>query len=398
VIEPLEIAFDVECSVEHAFATFAERFSLWWPRSHSVTRADGLEVVFEPRVGGRIYERTPDGEEHDWGEVLACEPPARLVYLWHLRFDRADATEVEVTFTAASVSLTHVRIVHTGWERLGAAGPERRDRNRQGWAGVLGHYRAAIGSAYDRFGGTYTASRRPDPRIAGAIRDALGTDVRSVVNVGAGSGAYEPADLDVVAVEPSEVMNGQRPGGADEVVRATAEALPFADDSFDAAMAIFSDHHWTDRAAGLGELRRVARRRVVLLNVDPSLSGAFWLSQEYLPGVTGRLVPPRYREPGFWEAELRALVGELELRVVPVPHDCSDGFYGAFWRRPHAYLDPAVRANISVFRLLPDDEVERAVAALATDLDSGAWQERHADLLGLDALDLGYRLVVATPG
>jgi uncharacterized protein YndB with AHSA1/START domain len=143
VIEPLELGFDVECSVEHAFATFAERFALWWPRSHSVTQADGLEVVFEPRAGGRIYERTPGGEEHDWGEVLACEPPSRLVYLWHLRFDRSDATEVEVTFAAAGPALTHVRITHRGWERLGAAGPERRDRNRKGWAGVLDHYRAA---------------------------------------------------------------------------------------------------------------------------------------------------------------------------------------------------------------------------------------------------------------
>ncbi len=146
MLEPLEIAFDVECAVEHAFATFAERFSLWWPRSHSVTQADGLDVVLEPRAGGRIYERTPSGEEHDWGEVLECSPPRRLVYLWHLRFDRSDATEVEVTFHPVPDG-TAVRIVHSGWERLGAKAEERRERNKKGWAGVLEHYRAACAAA-----------------------------------------------------------------------------------------------------------------------------------------------------------------------------------------------------------------------------------------------------------
>jgi uncharacterized protein YndB with AHSA1/START domain len=143
-LEPLRIAFDVACSPAHAFATFAERTTLWWPQSHSVTQADGLAVTFEPRAGGRIYERTPGGDEHDWGEVLAWEPPGRLVYLWHLRFDRADATEVEIRFTDAGDGTTRVLIEHRGWERLGAAGPERRDRNHRGWAGVLERYRAAV--------------------------------------------------------------------------------------------------------------------------------------------------------------------------------------------------------------------------------------------------------------
>jgi uncharacterized protein YndB with AHSA1/START domain len=146
-LEPLVLEFDVACPVEHAFATFAERFSTWWPRGHSVTAAEGLDVVFEPRAGGRIFERTPGGEEHEWGEVLAFEPPQRLVYLWHLRFDRADATEVEITFRAAPGARTRVRIEHRGWERLGAAGPERRDRNRRGWAGVLEPYRAACAAS-----------------------------------------------------------------------------------------------------------------------------------------------------------------------------------------------------------------------------------------------------------
>jgi uncharacterized protein YndB with AHSA1/START domain len=139
-MDPLELEFSVSCAPERAFEMWAERTSLWWPHGHSVSGEPGLTVTFEPRPGGRIYERTPDGAEHDWGEVLAWEPPHRLVYLWHLRFDRADATEVEVTFAAAG-SGTAVSIVHRGWERLGAKGPERRERNRKGWAGVTQPYR-----------------------------------------------------------------------------------------------------------------------------------------------------------------------------------------------------------------------------------------------------------------
>ncbi len=143
---PLEFELEVSCPVERAFDLWARRTSLWWPSGHSVSAEDGLTVTFEPRPGGRIFERAPDGREHDWGEVLAWEPPRRLAYLWHLRFDRADATEVEVTFTAGDRDRTTVRIVHRGWERLGAAGPERRDRNRKGWSGVLEHYAAACGA------------------------------------------------------------------------------------------------------------------------------------------------------------------------------------------------------------------------------------------------------------
>jgi uncharacterized protein YndB with AHSA1/START domain len=141
-LAPLELRFTVACAPDHAFATWAERTSLWWPHGHSVSAEPGLTVTFEPRAGGRIYERTPDGTEHDWGEVLAWEPPRRLVYLWHLRFDRADATEVEITF-APDADGTAVTIVHRGWERLGSKGPERRARNERGWAGLLAHYVAA---------------------------------------------------------------------------------------------------------------------------------------------------------------------------------------------------------------------------------------------------------------
>jgi uncharacterized protein YndB with AHSA1/START domain len=141
-MEPLELEFTVGCPPERAFEVWAERTSMWWPHGHSFSGEPGLTVTFEPRVGGRIYERTPDGDEHDWGEVLVWEPPHRLAYMWHLRFDRADATEVEVSF-AAQGSGTAVSIVHRGWERLGAKGPERRERNRKGWAGVIEPFRVA---------------------------------------------------------------------------------------------------------------------------------------------------------------------------------------------------------------------------------------------------------------
>jgi uncharacterized protein YndB with AHSA1/START domain len=142
-MEPLELAFTVHTDPERAFRLWAAETSRWWPHGHSVSAQPGLTVTFEPHPGGRIYERTPEGVEHDWGEVVAWEPPHRLVYLWHLRFDRSDATEVEVTFTPQGEH-TEVAIVHRGWERLGAKGPERRERNRRGWAGVIERYRLAV--------------------------------------------------------------------------------------------------------------------------------------------------------------------------------------------------------------------------------------------------------------
>lgn len=249
------------------------------------------------------------------------------------------------------------------------------------------------GLAYDELGRGYSAARRTDPKIAARIWAALG-DARSVVNVGAGTGSYEPDGLEVTSVEPSQVMIDQRPAGAAPVVRASAEALPFEDRGFDAAMAILTDHHWRERVAGLRELRRVARDRVLLLNADPALAASFWLTRDYLPGF-GELIPAPYREPGHWEAELRELLGVIEVRPVPVPHDCRDGFYQAFWRRPRAYLEPAVREGTSVFRLLPAAEVEAAVRRLGADLASGAWNARNAALLDAEELDVGLRLVIA---
>jgi SAM-dependent methyltransferase len=249
------------------------------------------------------------------------------------------------------------------------------------------------GPLYDRIGTTYTVTRRPDPRIERAIHDALG-DARSVVNVGAGAGGYEPSDREVVAVEPSPVMIAQRPEGAARVVQASAEQLPFEDDSFDAAMAVLSDHHWEDRRRGLEELRRVARRRVVLFNIDPARADAFWMTTEYLPEFL-ELIKPEYREAGYWERELRSILGPIRVTEVPIPHDCTDGFFGAFWRRPRAYLDPRVRAGISVFAQLDPSHVKRGIAALQADLESGAWDRGHRDLLTLDELALDYYVVVA---
>lgn len=246
---------------------------------------------------------------------------------------------------------------------------------------------------YDRIGRTYASTRGTDPRIAAAVWKALG-DARTVLNVGAGTGHYEPSDREVVALEPSPVMIAQRPPGAAPVVQGRAEALPFEDGSFDAVMAVLSDHHWSDRRRGFAELRRVARRRVVLFNADPGRARSFWLTTEYLPEFL-ELIPPRYRVPTTWENELRASLGEVELTPVPVRHDCQDGFYVAYWRRPEAYLDPQVRAGISVFAQVSSAAVDRAIDALGADLQNGRWHERHRELLSLDELHLGFYVIVA---
>jgi SAM-dependent methyltransferase len=243
------------------------------------------------------------------------------------------------------------------------------------------------GALYDRLGVTYTATRREDPRLASAIHAALG-DAVTVVNVGAGAGSYEPRDRRVVAIEPSRVMIAQRPADAAPAIVATAEDLPLVDDGVDAAMAVLSDHHWPDRARGLAEMRRVARRRAVVFQHDPPVASDFWLVRDYLPTFLRRMSGRRL-------ADMMRPLGDVELRPVPIPHDCRDGFLGAFWRRPEAYLDPEVRAGISVFALLPEDEVASAIDALRADLRSGAWARRNAGILEREELDLGFRVVVA---
>jgi SAM-dependent methyltransferase len=245
-------------------------------------------------------------------------------------------------------------------------------------------------SEYDASRAAYTATRRTDPRIAALVERALG-DARTVVNVGAGAGSYESPDREVIAIEPSATMRAQRPPDAAEAIDARAEELPLEDDSVDAAMAILTLHHWADPISGLRELRRVARGRVVLLTFDPAAADSFWLVRDYLPelaAVDGARFPTIDETVG-------ALGGKATVERVPIPHDCRDGFLGAFWRRPERYVEPAVRPGISTFGELDPEVLERALAKLATDVESGAWRRRYGGLLALGELDIGYRLITA---
>lgn len=239
---------------------------------------------------------------------------------------------------------------------------------------------------YDTIGRAYAARRRPDPRIARVVASALG-GAKSVVNVGAGAGSYEPAGRAVVAVEPSGVMIAQRSAGAAPAVRGSAERLPFSDGAFEAALAVLTVHHWSDRRAGLAEMRRVARDRVVVLTWDPAHPG-FWLVRDYFPDL---IEFDRGIFPAL--ADVAAALGNAEVSAVPVPHDCADGFLGAYWRRPWEYLDEGVRAGISTFARIGD--IAPRLARLRADLESGRWATKNAELLDLEQLDLGYRLVVS---
>jgi SAM-dependent methyltransferase len=241
---------------------------------------------------------------------------------------------------------------------------------------------------YDAIGATYASTRAPDPRIGALIGTALG-DARSVINVGAGTGSYEPSQT-VLAVEPSSVMIRQRPAGAAPVVQARAEALPIADGAAEAAMALLTVHHWADLDAGVAELRRVARRRIVVFTWDQLVFREFWLLSEYLLDVAAfedvRAVPVD---------RLAGLLGGAKIVPVPVPHDCTDGFAAAYWRRPEAYLDPVVRAGISMFAQADDEMLRPGLDRLAADLESGRWRRRRSDLLARETLDAGYRLLIA---
>ncbi|MGW6284514.1 MerR family transcriptional regulator [Streptomyces sp. NPDC055107] len=242
---------------------------------------------------------------------------------------------------------------------------------------------------YDAIGDAYPATRRTEPRIAAQIWDALG-DARTVLNVGAGTGSYEPADRDVTAVEPSAVMRGQRPPGAAPCVAAAAESLPFEDHSFDVAMAVSTVHHWGDPIAGLREMRRVARRVVVLTfdTDEPAWQDRFWLTRDYLPEFATVL------------AEFPSLAGMAHAigaraEPVPIPWDCADGLFEAYWRRPEVYLEDHVRRAMSVWTRVGPDAEQRAVRSLNDDLHSGRWAERNNDLVHLDTTDLGLRLLIA---
>ena len=240
---------------------------------------------------------------------------------------------------------------------------------------------------YDTIGATYTVTWRTEPRIAAQVLAALG-DARTVLNVGAGTGSYEPADRDVTAVEPSAVMRAQRPAGSARCVAASSESLPFEDQSFDAAMAFATVHHWRDPIAGLREMQRVARRVVVFTceTTDESWRHRFWLTRDYLPEIASSRV-------GLATELARAIGARME--PVLIPWDCVDGFFEAYWRRPEAYLDENVRRGISIWARIGPDAERRAVRNLHDDLVSGRWAERNRDLLDLEAAELGLRLLVA---
>ena len=239
---------------------------------------------------------------------------------------------------------------------------------------------------YDTIGSQYRRRRTPDPRIAARISEALG-DARTVCNVGAGTGSYEPDDREVVAVEPSQTMIDQRTS-KHRVECATAEALPFANNSFDAAMAIMSVHHWEDPSAGLAEMRRIAARQIVF-TFDPDRQADLWLVRDYLPEILGMEQARAISIEGIVEC-----FDESRVDAVPVPWDCIDGFQGAYWRRPQMYLAPEVQACMSTLAQLPADVVSRAMRKLESELQDGTWQQRNGHLLRLDELDLGYRLII----
>jgi SAM-dependent methyltransferase len=242
---------------------------------------------------------------------------------------------------------------------------------------------------YDTIGATYTVTRRTEPRIAAQIWAALG-DARTILNVGAGTGSYEPTDRYVLAVEPSALMRSQRLREAAPCLIGSAENLPFDDQSFDAAMAVASIHHWQDPIGGLRELKRVARRVVVFTHdtSDTAWRHRFWLTRDYLPEVADLLVG----RPSLTEQ-----AAAIRARVEPVliPWDCGDGFFEAHWCRPEAYLDESVRRGVSVWARVGPDAEQRAVDSLREDLGSGRWAERNRDLVDLDAAELGLRLLIA---
>lgn len=241
-----------------------------------------------------------------------------------------------------------------------------------------------MSALYDTIGIDYARLRKPDPRIAAQIESALGR-ARTVLNVGAGAGSYEPADREVTALEPSAEMIGQRPVGAAPAVQGSAGAIPFPDASFDAVMAVLTIHHWPDQQQGIREMCRIARERVVLMTFDPTARP--WLT-DYLPELAAldETAMPRLEQLADW-------LGPISVEPVLVPHDCTDGFLYAYWRRPAAYLDPRIRKGSSSFWKIA--QAEAGLARLASELENGVWEQRYGALLGQDRYDAGYRLVVS---
>ena len=239
---------------------------------------------------------------------------------------------------------------------------------------------------YDAIGRSYATQRRPDPRLAARLEAVIGCH-GTLLNVGAGTGSYEPIRSGVVAIEPSTVMLSQRPPSAAPAAQAVAEALPFQDQSFDVVLAILTVHHWNDQRRGLEECDRVAQDRVVILTWDPAAEG-FWLVRDYFPEI---LAIDRRIFPSM--ESLRTVFGRIDVQPLAIPRDCVDGFLGAYWQRPEAYLDEEVRAGISAFSRLAN--IGPQLQRLERDLASGNWERRNAELRHRADLDVGYRLVMA---
>jgi len=246
---------------------------------------------------------------------------------------------------------------------------------------------AQMTEIYDTIGYRYSTTRRPDPRIARSLRAAL-DGCLTVLNVGAGTGSYEPEDLDVVAVEPSLTMLRQRGQGAAPAVQGRAEALPFRDSSFDAVLGVLTLHHWAGVKRGLMECARCARRRVVFLTIDVEVWSKFWLVRDYFPDILkiDQVIVPSL-------GAIEAVLGRIESEPVNIAADCIDGFLGAYWRRPEAYMDPVVRGGMSTFNKITD--VDGRIELLRNDLATGEWARQHRDLLNRDSIDLGYRILIA---
>jgi SAM-dependent methyltransferase len=242
-------------------------------------------------------------------------------------------------------------------------------------------------AAYDRLGIGYARARRADPEIAARIDAALG-DARTVVNVGAGTGSYEPASREVTAVEPSAVMIDQRPATAAPVVQASAERLPFGDRSFDAAMAVLTIHHWADLEAGLSELQRVARRRIVLVTFDPGALAGLWIARDYFPEILGLK-----RQSSITGIELAATLPNVTISPLPAPRECEDHFFAALWARPEMFFDDEVLRPMWVWQSISEEARRNGRERLAADLESGAWEERYGHLRSQAELDVGLRIV-----
>lgn len=243
------------------------------------------------------------------------------------------------------------------------------------------------GAAYDEIGVNYSDFRRADPRIEARVWAALG-DARSVANIGAGTGSYEPRDREVIAIEPSSLMIAKRPAGAAPALQGVAEALPLDEQSVDAAMAIFTIHHWSDLGAGLTEMRRVARQRIVLLTIDATKNAEIWTLAEYFP------------EAMALEEEVMPSIASLESRLpgatietVPMPSRCRDEFTSALWDRPELFLEPATLRASSLWHRLSPEVIERGQERLRADLESGRWDKAHGHLRTLSELDIGLRLI-----